>query len=202
MAFESDYPEKIDALDLIITALKEHEKKMNDLNERLEEIINTLEGSGGSVTEEDEWKAERALALRKPILIYNKWDEFKKRCRGAKVVAFEIEDNAFHVYSIVDGEVLRYFEKLPNKRLRVVDEQTHFSIDKTSLNNIDLLQFLMNRKLRCGLSLLIGSSKTILSEDKFLFEFNYSFDSGEVKSFLSAELDVLREDIVEGKVTY
>ena len=46
------FPEKIDVLDLIINVLNEHEKKMDVLVERMENIVAVLEGhperSGGS----------------------------------------------------------------------------------------------------------------------------------------------------------
>ena len=202
MGSDSDFPEKMDALDLIITALKDHEKRLDDLYQRLEDIVNSLETERRGTEKKDERKVESSPTKKAPIVVCNKWDEFKSRCKGARVVTFEIEENIFHVYSMVDGEVFRYSESLPNRGLKGVEDQSSFSIDKTSLSNVDLLQFLIDGKLRCGLSLSIKSSRTVLSENQFLFELSYSFNPDEVKEFLSGELGVSKDSVVEGKITY
>lgn len=200
----SGFHEKMDAFDLIITALKDHEKRLDAISNRLKSMINEVktEIDKIGVVKKEERRIEPPAVKKAPLVICNKWNEFKDRCKGAKIVTFEVEKNFFHVYSMVSGDVFRYSEGLPNKRLKVVEEQSCFSIDKASLNNIDLLQFLIEGRLKCGLSLSIKSSRTVLSEKQFLFELSYDFNPDEVKEFFSGELSVSKGDVVEGKITY
>jgi hypothetical protein len=117
------------------------------------------------------------------------------------MVAFEIEGNRFHIYALVDENVFRYQETLPHTALKVVEEQASFTIDKKTLSHIDFLQFLIEGRLKCGLSLSIKSSRTVLKETEYLFELNYNLVPEEVKTFLSRELGVRKDKIVEGKIT-
>ncbi len=200
MSSDSGLPEKMDALDLIINALKEHEKRLDDLSHRLESVFVTLQT--GEVAKKEEEKIETPKAKRAPLLICERWNEFKDMCRGAKTAAFQVERNFFHVYSTLDEGVLTYSENLPDIKLKVTDEDSQFSIDKSSLNSIELLQFLIEGKLRCGLRLALRSSKTALPGKRFLVELRYEFNPDEMKGFLSRELGISKSNIVEGKITY
>lgn len=199
---ESGFNEKMDTLDLIINALKDHEKRLDDISQRLEDLVKGLSIDAHEAGKKEEQKIEPLRAKKGPLVICSRWEEFKNVCKDAKIVAFEVEENLFYAYSMVGGDVFRYSEELPNKKLKVMEDQSSFSIDKTSLNNIELLQFLITRRLRCGLSLSIKVSRTALSEKQFLFELSYDFDRDEVKEFLSRELNVPKSSIVEGKITY
>ena len=117
------------------------------------------------------------------------------------MVAFEVEGNRFHVYALVDEGVFTYEEILPYTTFKVVEEPSNFTIDKDVMNHIDVIQFLIEGKLKCGLTLSIESSRTVLKETEYLFELNYNLEPDEVKTFLSRELGVLKDKIVEGKIT-
>ena len=118
------------------------------------------------------------------------------------MVAFEVEGNRFHVYTLVDGRVYTYVEVLPETGLNVSEDPTHLSIDKASLGTIDSFHFLIGGRLKCGLTLSIESSRTLLKENEYLFELQYHLESGEVKTFLSKALNVSKEQVVEGKITF
>lgn len=201
MEFNTGFSEKLDTLDLMINVLKDHEKRLDELSHRLENICRGLSAEEIEVEKKEETRTEPPRVRKGPLVICNKWNEFKDVCRGTKIVAFEIEGKFFHTYSMVNDDVFRYSEDLPDKKLKVVEEESYFSIDKASLSNIDLLQFLIQGKLKCGLSLLIKSSRTALSGKQFLFELSYNFDPDEVKDFLSRELSTSKSNVVEGKIT-
>ncbi len=206
MSSDSGFSEKMDAIDLIVTALKDHEKRLDTLSRRLESICKSLSiyevYEKIEVEKKEEKRAEPSPARKGPSVICNNWNEFRAVSRGAKTVAFEIERNLFHVYSMVNEDVFRYSEDLPVEKLRVVEEESSFSIDKAYLINIDLLEFLIQGKLKCGLSLSIKSLRTALSDKQYLFELSYDFDPNEVKVFLSRELSTSKSNIVEGKINY
>jgi len=201
---DSGYREKMDALDLIMNALKDHEKQLDEISHRLEQTIKkkkTGEPSNIKVVEETQ-KNEASPRKRSPLVIFSKWSEFKGTCQDSKMVAFEIEGNSFHVYALVDENVFTYQETLPRTALKVVEEQASFTIDKDALSHIDSLQFLIEGRLKCGLTLAIKSSRTLLTEREYLFELHYEFKPGEVKTFLSRELGVAKNKVVEGKINY
>lgn len=144
MESNSGFPEKLDALDLIINALKDHEKKLDDLSHRLENIFQSLSTNETGAIKKEEKRTEHQRIMKGSYITCQKWHEFKNTCRHAEIAAFEIESNIFNIYSKVNEDVFKYSEDLPDNNLRVVAEDSYFSIDKSSLNNkIDLLQILI-----------------------------------------------------------
>jgi hypothetical protein len=203
MESDSGYREKMDALDLIMNALKDHEKRLDEISHRLEqafEEVKTGEPSRVKGAREVQ-RIEAPPRMRSPQVLFSKWSEFKGTCKDGTMVAFEVDENRFHVSVLVDEGVFTYEETLPNTTFKVVEEQSSFSIDRDALNHIDSFQFLIEGKLKCGLTLSIKSSRTVLKETEYLFELNYNLEPDEAKTFLSRELGVLKAKIVEGKIT-
>ena len=202
---ESDrYREKMDALDLIMNALKEHEKRLDELSHRLEQSFKNVKSREPSkaVEASEVQRIESPHRTRTPHILFSKWNEFKRTCHNATMVAFEVEGNRFHISTLVDEGVFTYEETLPDTTFTVVEEPSSFSINKDTLNHIDALDFLIEGKLKCGLTLTIKSSRTFLTEREHLFELRYEFKPDEVKAFLSRELGITKKKIVEGKITY
>lgn len=204
MESNSGYHEKMDALDLIINALKDHEKRLDDISHKLERVfkeVKTRETRQVRVDEEEK-RVEAPPPQRKPLVICKKWSEFKERCSNAEMVAFEVEENRFQVYALVSGDIFQYAEELPSKRIKVQEEQSSFSIDKASLKNIDLFQFLIDGRLQCTLGLKVNISRSQATENEYLFELSYDLSADEVKAFLSRELGASKDKIVEGRIAY
>ena len=198
MESDSEFPEKIDALDLIITALKDHENRLDMISERLEILTNNLASREDETRRSVERRVE-PVARSKAITRCHNWSEFRDRCTGSLNVSFEFEGNTFNVSVMIDGYVFTYSERLPTKRLKVIEDEARFVIEKTHLNDIELIQFLIDGKLKCGVTLAITCSRSLLSDNQFLFDLNY--DSARVKAFLAKELGVAEKNIVEGKIT-
>ena len=203
MESDSGYREKMDALDLIMNALRDHEKRLDEISHRLQQAFKEVKTGEPSPTEvaQETQRIEAPPRKRTPQVIFSKWSELKSTCRDATMVAFEVEGNRFHIYALVDEGVFTYEEILPYTTFKVVEEPSNFTIDKDFMNHIDVIQFLIEGKLKCGLTLSIKSSRTLLKEREYLFELNYNLEPDEVKTFLSRELGVLKDKIVEGKIT-
>ena len=204
MESDSGYREKMDALDLIMNALKDHEKRLDEISYRLEQAFEEVKRGEPREVEgaREIQRIETPPRMKAPQVLFSKWSEFKGTCKDGTMVAFEVDENRFHVSVLVDRGVFTYEETLPNTTFKVVEEPSSFSIDKDTLNHIDALDFLIEGKLKCGLTLAITSARTLLKENEYLFELRYGFKPDEVKAFLSRELGVTKNKVVEGKITY
>jgi hypothetical protein len=204
MESDSGYHEKMDALDLIMNALKDHEKQLDEISHRLEQVFKKVKPGKPSTIEvaEEAQRIEATPRNRTPQLIFNKWSEFKDTCQDAKMIAFDLEGNHFNVYAQVDEGVFKYQETLPHTTFKVVEKPSGFSIDKDALKHIDSLQFLIEGRLKFGFNLSIKSTRIRLTEREHRFELRYEFKPDEVKVFLSRELGITKKKIVEGKITY
>jgi hypothetical protein len=114
---ESGFPDKMDALDLIINALKDHEKKLDEISEHMESVF------GNRLVDERRVPRKEEPLMATPtikglLVICKEWIEFKDICRDAKVVTFEIEQNSLHLYAIVNGNVFKFSEEMP----KIVEE--------------------------------------------------------------------------------
>ncbi len=231
MESNSGFPEKLDALDLVITALKEHEKRLDQLSHRLEGLTNTLtldrlEGitdslapdkASASSARRDERRADvgaraspaprRAEAHEPeavrgtPFIVCANWSDFKEKCTNAKIVTFEAKDDSFNVYCAVGESIFRYSEELPDRRLRLTEEASRLSIEKTPRLDLGSLQLIIGGRLRCGLGFSVKTRRVSLSDGQSVLELSYGFSPDEVKDYLSDELSVQRKDVVEGRIT-
>jgi hypothetical protein len=181
--------DKLDTIDLIITALKEHEKLLDALYGKLEVVVDKL-----SVKEPER------ISEAFPLVSCDKWSDFKCGCEGANAVAFKVRNNTLTFYAKSNGEVFRYSEKIPRRSFKVVDEGKRFLVEKIYVEDFETLPSL-NGTLRCGLRLPVKASKTALNEGEFLLKMDYTLDSSAVKEFLSRELSVSESKIVEGRIT-
>lgn len=99
----------MDALDFIINVLKEHEKNLNKLAEKLELTIKKIEGLPKHL--------ETTVGF--PVVQCKKWKDFVEKSRGADVVAFEMGERSLTVDSLSRGKIYRYLENLPVYRVQV-----------------------------------------------------------------------------------
>jgi hypothetical protein len=202
MGSNTGFHEKMDALDLVINALLDHEKQLDAISHRLENLTSHTSLKEKAPVIPQTHRPEPSVVESSPRLVFHNWSEYTTTCRGATMVAFEVEGNRFHVYTLVDGRIFTYVEALPETRLKVSEDSTKLSIDKASVNAIDRLHFLIGGRLKCGLTLSIESCQTPLKENEYLFELRYDFEQDEVKTFLSRALSVSKGQVVEGKITF
>ena len=93
------FPEKIDVLDLIINVLNEHEKKLDMLVERMENIVAVLEGHPDYSNALQEYKTQLKLIQEKTlsILVVDD-DEFL-----TDTFKMLLEDSGFNVETALTG---------------------------------------------------------------------------------------------------
>jgi len=217
----SEFQERIDTLDLIINVLKEHEKILDRLAERLESVVDNLKArgtEGKKIRESISLIGERISSLNDAFVRYRsidskihrparfalvqckEWTDFKDKSRGARRVAFEVEEKIFTVDSLSDEEVFKYSESLPEQEFHVKEEEKRYVIEKMFVDSLDNLPLVLKRRLRCGLQFSIRSSRFDLSDMEHVFKLTYHVDSDRAKNWLSGELEVPEENIVEGKI--
>jgi len=215
MCPSSEFQEKMDVLDLIINILKEHEESLEGLADRLEGMINNLHSLEDKISSLNETLAQFLFSktanpliapsqanVTKPLTLIDcaEWTEFKDRSKKARMVAFQTEDKAFTVSSLSNGVVFKYSEGLPEVRFQVGNELKQFAVEKISFNGPDGLSLIFEKRLKCGLEATVRGSTFNLSEGERLFQLSYHVDSVTAKHWLSKELSVPKENIIEGNI--
>jgi len=130
------------------------------------------------------------------------WKDFRAKSRGARRIAFEVEEKIFTVNSLSNEEVFKYSEVLAEHEFRAKKEEKGYLIEKMFFDNLDGIPLLFKERLRCGLGISIRSSKFTLPDGEYVFKLAYYVDSDEVKHWLSEQLEIPEENIVEGKITF
>jgi hypothetical protein len=77
--------QKINALDLVITVLKEHEKTLDSLIEKLENVLENFPATP------EKPKTVPSVKYNVNILC-DEWNEFREACIGAEAVSFRLDD--------------------------------------------------------------------------------------------------------------
>lgn len=221
MSPNSEFRERIDTLDLIINVLKEHEKMLDRLAERLEGIadrLKTREASGKEIRDslsliENEISSlseafSRLSFVKVPesarlvSVQCKEWKDFRAKSRGARRVAFDLEEKVFTVSSLSNEEVFNYSEVLVEHELHAKKEEKGYLIEKIFVENLEEVPLFFKNQLRCGLSVSVRSSKFALPDSEYVFKLAYYVDSDEVKHWLSEELEVPEKNVVEGRIAF
>ena len=105
MGSNTGFHEKMDALDLIINALLDHEKQLDAISHRLENLTSHTTLTESEYVTPEVQSIEPRVVEKPPRIVFNNWYEYTAACRGATMVAFEVEENRFHVYTLVDGRI-------------------------------------------------------------------------------------------------
>ena len=200
------FPEKMDALDLIINALKDHEKRLDEISHQLE---NVLQGAASDTTKLEEEPPREFV--QKPRIPHTRtvfpriqctdWHEFTAQFKSQNValVTYYIDEHTFTVSSMTNDFALTYTESLPPKRFQVAEDTTRFSFDKEALDTLDLLEVIINRRLKCGLALSITSQIDLENDEQYVV-LNFTISSTTVKNFLNKQLGIPKKNIVSGSI--
>jgi hypothetical protein len=206
MLMSGEFPEKMDALDLILNALKDHEKQLDELSQKLQIFVETrtidrLKVKETKTQERSQEKRKSRTHTITPLIHCSNWSEFKDQVttHRASTVTYQAKEDIFSVQAITEDFLLEYTEPLPNKHVRIDESTTQLSFDKTALFDIHLLQVIINRRLQCGLSLPI-KSHIVFKDSHHHLVLTYDLPSNTVKNFLVTELKVLKNHIVAGSI--
>jgi len=185
------FDEKVDVIDLIINVLKEHEKTLDELISRLEEVL-----SRGPPAPVEHRPAERPIVT----VEVRSWIEFRERCRGSRLAAFEVVDGRFRV-SALKGDILYiYEEEMPEMSIRFREEDGRTVIDGIDLRDREQFPTAMRGRLKCGLDISISGMTVDLPEGTSIYRLHYTIDPVKAKKWLSEELEMDEDKILEGEI--
>ena len=175
--------DKVEVMDFLINVLKDHEKSLDTLITRAEDVI-------------EDNQSPQMIAQNPPPLKINlrDWEEFKTRAIEAELVCFDMEDSTFLCNAITNKMVYKYTEKAPEVEVQVGDDQ---NLVVSGLNpNLDEGLGCLNGALDIGLEL--KESKVKRCEDKNLII--HDLDSLYTRNWLSRQIGIHRDFIVHGNV--
>ena len=110
----SESKNKMDVLDFIIDTLREHEKHLDRLAERLESFVEVLDVKVQKKPVESTTPLERTEpgppSVGSPLSVVEcaRWSDFREKSREARVVTFEVDDTRLRVSCAHDDIVYRY----------------------------------------------------------------------------------------------
>ena len=176
--------DKVEVMDFLINVLKDHEKSLDTLITRAEDVI-------------EEKQSPQMVSQNSPPLkiILRDWDEFKDRAIEAELVCFDMNGSKFLCNAITVDKVFSYTEKTPEVEVEVTDNQD-LVLSGLSVSNLEEGISSLNGKLDIGLEL--KATKIKRTEDKTTVL--HELDSLYTKNWLSREIGIHRDFIVHGIV--
>jgi len=106
--------DKMDVLDLIINTLREHEKNLDKLTERLQNLVETLDSKVEHEKLAKPFPLLEKARLGPPPAVFSlptvecaRWKDFKEKSMKAEVTVFEINERGVVVSCVYAGVVYR-----------------------------------------------------------------------------------------------
>jgi len=192
------FDEKVDVIDLIINVLKEHEKSLDDIVTRLEEVIGRAPQANapphqGTVVQQEPRRASISAVLRR-------WAEFRERCAGASLVAFDIEGKQFKVAALRDGVLYQYMEDIPDMEIRFKEGEERATLDSVEISSAGVFPTVLRGKLECGLEVAVKGTEVKMPEGMSVYKVIYDVDADEARSWLAFQLKVEKRGIIQGRL--
>jgi len=176
--------DKIDVLDFIINVLKEHEKELSELVDRLEDLLK---------------ETETKKPAQKVVIMISKWEDFKKHAYMPEKVSFKTNEY-LEIKAIKNDRIFAYKELIPRIQLRFRKENGTFVIDRISVRELEHVNVVLSRTLKCGLKGTIAITSYGVVNGSMICELSLKFESENVKNWLSTQLSVKKEAVFEGEL--
>ena len=180
------HADKVEVMDFLINVLKDHEKNLDTLISRAENII-------------EDNNSPQNLVNNPPSLriLLKDWEEFCDRAVEAELICFDLVDSTFYCNAITENKIYRYCEEAPEITLELNETENNLvlsglNMGKTIKNNISIL----NGQLSIGLELKSNRIKNSGEKHKI----DYELDVLYTKNWLSRELGIHRDFIVLGNI--
>ena len=140
--------DKVEVMDFIINILKYHEKSLDTLITRAEDVI-----------EEKQSPGESSQNLSPMIITMRDWDEFKDMALESELVCFDIIDSFFLCEAIIQNKVFLYKEKATE-------------LEFTQISNLKYIRNMLSSEMNITPNHVVNG--TILDRDllDFLFQLN------------------------------
>ena len=134
--------DKVEVMDFLINVLKDHEKTLDTLITRAEDVI------------EDKQSPRKVSQNPPPLKItLRDWAEFKDRAIEAELVCFDMRDSIFLCKAIAETKVYIYREKAPDIELEA-GEGDNLVLSGFNLGDLEDGFSCLNGKLMIGLELV------------------------------------------------
>jgi hypothetical protein len=180
------HADKVEVMDFLINVLKDHEKNLDVLISRAENLI-------------EENDSARQLARNPPNLRISlkDWEEFCERVIESEIVCFDLINSTFFCEAITENKIYRYSEDLPNITLEVKQKENNLILSGLTMSkNIENNYNLFNGRLSIGLELI---AKEIINSGG-IHKIKYDLDVLYTKNWLSKELSIHRDFILRGNI--
>ena len=188
------FEEKVDVIDLIINVLRDHEKSLDDLVSRLEK---TLEKSAPSAAPALA-RVEQARPMVSATL--RRWQEFREKCIGAGIAAFDIEEKRFKASAVKDGVLYMYQEEMPDMEIRFKEKDDRAVIDGIEIGGAALVPTVLRGRLECGLDVSVKGSEIRLPDGVVVYKVVYDIDTEDARSWMAFQLKVDKKSVIQGKL--
>ncbi|MBS7638007.1 hypothetical protein KEJ49_03845 [Candidatus Bathyarchaeota archaeon] len=184
-----NFDEKMDAIDLIINVLREHEKSLDELVSRLEELLSKAPAGRGA---EAERPTIRALV--------REWKEFRERCSGAGIASFEVEDKKFRVSALKGGVLHIYEEMIPDMEIRFREREDRIVIDEVELRGREMIPAALRGRLNCGLEISVKGEEIKMPDGVSLYRMVYDLEAEKARNWLANQLKMDPKNIIHGRI--
>ena len=196
MGMERGFDEKIDVIDLIISVLREHEGKLDELVSRLEEA-QSLPVEVRAPQEPRETPEQVGAAI---TAVLKSWADFTGRGSGAKLVAVDVADGFFEASAVVGGVVYVYREEIPSLDIQYTKRDDGVSIESIDISKAGLMSAALKGRLDCGLEFEKRDVEVELPGGRAVHKILYNIDLGTAKSWLAYQLGVDDSVVVRGRL--
>ena len=179
------HADKVEVMDFLINVLKDHEKSLDTLITRAEDVI-------------EENQSPHMVAQNSPPLkiTLRDWDEFKDRAIEAELVCFDMIDSVFLCNAITNDKVYFFSEKAPEVEVELGKNQD-LVMKGLDLSNLDEGIASLNGRLDIGLELKATKLRKTDDQKNLIL---HELDSLYTKNWLSKEIGIHRDFIVHGIV--
>lgn len=176
--------DKVEVMDFLINVLKDHEKSLDSLITRAENVL----------AENEEKFGEDEASYDSPIKIVLKdWSEFKRRLDNVELVCFDLVDQVFTVSAKTRLKVYEYRERVPEPILDTENEDNILPTRSDKVRDDSSL----NYRLTIGLELSYKKEAVGSAEENRAF---YDIDPQYTRKWLSDELSIHQDYIVCGDI--
>ena len=183
----------IDAIDLIINLLKEHEKTLDGLLYRIEEALSSAVQEPSAPP----GPAPRATGFS---VVLKKWADFRKRCADAGLISFVVGERSFKVSAIADGVLYVYEEEIPSLDILYETEDDRLKIEGFEAEAVGLMPKVLRRRLDCGLEISFKDVEMERAEGKLARRILCYVEGGAARAWLASEIGISRASILEGEL--
>ena len=176
--------DKVEVMDFLINVLKDHEKSLDSLITRAENVL----------AENEEKLGVNGGSYDSPIKIVLKdWSEFKRRLESVELICFDLVDQLFIVSAKTRQKVFEYRERVPEPTLETENE------DDVLLTISDKVQDDPSLKHRLTIGLELSCRKEAAGNPQKNRVF-YDIDPQYTRKWLSGELGIHQDFIVCGDI--